>query len=139
MCIKEHEPPQKQSNYAAHLRRSTPAVNGSHTGPLVLKTIEGRTKGVMTFEQSRGPGDHRDYAWRPALRRAEKQILFQIIVNSYGSRGPGGPGKTPFIHFSLRLLPSFALVRHGEGHGLTAGRRGGGGENWSSTAQGATR
>lgn len=136
MCIKELEPRQKQSNYAAHLRRDTPAVNGSQTGPLVLKTTEWRTKGVMTFEQSRDPGDRRDYTWRPALRRAEKQILFQIIVNSYGSRDPGGPGIMPFSHFSLHLLLSFALVRQREGHRLTAGRRGGVGENWSSTAQG---
>lgn len=80
MCIKEHEPWQKQSNYAVHLRRSTPAVNGSQTGPFVLKTLEERTKGVIPSERSGGggPGDRGDYnnASRPTLLCAEKQILF---------------------------------------------------------------
>lgn len=62
----------------------------------------------MTFELSRGPGDRRDYTWRPALRRAEKLILLQIIVNSDGSGDPGGPRKKAFQPFLpvVRISPS---------------------------------
>lgn len=46
--------------------------------PAARKPLEERTKGVITFEQSRHPGDGSDYMTRPSLR--QKANFFKLYL-----------------------------------------------------------
>lgn len=108
MCIKEHEPRQKQGNYAAHLRRSTPAVNGSQTGPENHWGANKRSNDVWAKGPWGSPWSH--MATRSSACRKSK-FCFKLELTVMALVTPGALKKAfqPFLPASVavvRISPS---------------------------------
>lgn len=118
---KEHKPWQKQL-FPLHLRRITPPIKHSQTGLHIPKPIHTCIKRVITFGESRHPGDCSDYnnTSQPAIPMRQKTNFFKLYLIAMAFMALGS-WIMCFSRCSLHLLPYFTLVHHSENYSLTVG------------------